>query len=1015
LAPKLVQNPQQNTSLRLMNIALSTSRRQSVLPFVHLLILLLTLPGMRLCAEVTRFEITKREPFADGKEFGNSGPYERIIGKVFYELDPDRVQNGNVIDLKMASRNERGRVELSSDVFILAPVDLSKGNRALLYDVNNRGNKLALGFFNNGGGGNDPQSMSHAGDGFLMRQGFTVVWSGWDGELLPGNNRLRLCPPVALGRGGDDPITGMVRCEIVPSSSTQRTVINWANHGAYRPTANGLKNVTLTHRVLPGHPRVPVPRDQWKLHVTDVQSECANQLPVVELEFPDGLQKGHIYELIYEARDPLVMGTCFTSVRDLISSIKHGIGDGNPLLNDGMPIIERAHGFGVSQSGRFLREFLYWDFNADENGRIVFDGVIPHVSGSGLGSFNHRFAQPTRHAVQHDHHDYPPDRFPFAYELQTDPLSGQTDGILKRSKQSKTAPLILHTQSTSEYWNRSGSLVHTDPLGRRDGKIPENVRIYFFGGTQHGPSGFPPSRGDGQTLSNPGDYKPFLRALLLSLDRWSAGGEEAPPSVYPKIGDGDLVSWTQNATGFPDIPGVRYPGVIQQPSFLDFGPRWHSERIIDNQPPIARGDYRVMVPRCGADGNELACLSPPEVAVPVATFTGWRLRSEAAGAPNELVSLAGSYIPFPTTKSEREKNGDPRRSLEERYATLERYLAQLETKCLELQKAGYLLPEDTKRTLRVQRERVAPLFDKVKLASSERILKTTYTYKNAGDLKIAADVYRPDDEKVRPVLVWIHGGALIMGHREGIDRRVRKMAAENGYVLVSLDYRLAPETPLPEIISDIEDAFSWIQEKGPGLFHADTSRVAVAGGSAGGYLTLTAGYRAKLRPKALLSFWGYGDLIGDWYSKPSPHKRHNPRTITREEALKEIPGPPVSDARLRKGNGGLFYLHCRQTGTWPKAVSSWDPASEAERFFPYMPVKNVTEDYPPTVMIHGTEDTDVPYEQSVMMEKQFEKHGVEHKLISIEHGEHGLGGGDQKAIDDAYREAFQFLKTRLRK
>ena len=601
-----------------------------------------------LFAELTRFEVTKRDAFAEGQAFGEAGAYERIVGRVYYELDPDLPQNQNVIDLKLAPQNERGRVELSSDFFILAPKDLSNGNGALLYDVNNRGGKVALRHFNYAGGSNDPQSSDHAGDGFLMRQGFTIVWSGWDGELLPAENRLRLCPPPASE--SDEPITGLVRCEIVPSSDTTKTVVNWANHGSYRPIAKGIKTATLTHRLLSSHPRVPVPRGDWQLLVTEVDDDCPAQLPKVEIEYPNGLKKAHIYELIYEAQDPVVMGTGFTAVRDLISALKHGTGDGNPLLTDDKPFIERAHGFGVSQSGRFLRELVYWDFNADEAGRKVFDGIIPHVSGSGMGSFNHRFAQPTRHAGQHDHHDYPPDRFPFAYETQTDPLSGQTDGILKRSIRSKTAPLVFHTQSSSEYWNRSGSLVHTDPLGVRDAEIPDNVRIYFFAGAQHGPSGFPPSQGDGQTLSNPADYKPFLRSLLLALDRWSETGDTPPPSVYPRISDGNLVAWTRNATGFPEIPNVRYPGFIQQPSFLDFGPRWQTERIIDQQPPIARGDYVVRVPRVDVDGNEIGCLQPPEVAVPIATYTSWQLRNANAGAANQLRSLTGSYLPFPVTK-----------------------------------------------------------------------------------------------------------------------------------------------------------------------------------------------------------------------------------------------------------------------------------------------------------------------------------------------------------------------------
>ncbi len=669
-------------------------------------------------AEVVRFEIRSREPFADGKSFGEVGPYERIVGRVYYRLDPELPQNQNVVDLKLAKRNASGQVELFGDLFILAPKDPAKGNGALLYDVNNRGNKLALRFFNFGSGSNDPTSAGDAGDGFLMRRGFTVVWSGWDGELLPGNHRLRLAPPVA--RHAARPITGPVRCEIVPKQNLTRTVVNWANHGSYRPTAKGIENATLTHRVRAADPRAAVPRNRWTLHVSEVPSDSPSQLPKVELEMPRGLKKGHIYELIYEGQDPLVQGTGFTALRDLISALKYGGRADHPLTADGKPTIRRAHAFGVSQSGRFLREFLYWGFNEDEDGRKVFDGVIPHVSGSGLGSFNHRFAQPTRHVTQHDHHDYPPDRFPFAYETQRDPLSGQTDGILRRALADGTAPYVLHTQSAAEFWTRSGSLTLTDPLGTRDAEMPENVRIYWFGGTQHGPSGYPPGRGDGQNPANPADYRPFLRALLLALDRWSGGGESAPASVYPTIGQGTLVDWDQKSTGFPAIPSVRYPDVIQQPSYLDFGPRWQDQRIIDRQPPIARGDYRVLVPRCGADGNELGCLLPPEVAAPVATYTGWNLRRKDAGAENQLVSLQGSYLPFPISRTEREETKDPRRSLEQRYGTLQQYLVQLEARCRELQRTGYLLAEDVGRTLSVQRKRVAPLFDQIRHGGENR-------------------------------------------------------------------------------------------------------------------------------------------------------------------------------------------------------------------------------------------------------------------------------------------------------
>jgi acetyl esterase/lipase len=256
---------------------------------------------------------------------------------------------------------------------------------------------------------------------------------------------------------------------------------------------------------------------------------------------------------------------------------------------------------------------------------------------------------------------------------------------------------------------------------------------------------------------------------------------------------------------------------------------------------------------------------------------------------------------------------------------------------------------------------------------------------------------------------------LIGGNRSDIDRRVRKHMLEAGHVLISLDYRLAPETQLPEIVHDIEDAFKWIRENGPRQFNIDPTRIAVAGGSAGGYLTLTSGFRVHPRPAVLFSLYGYGDLVGDWYSTPSPHPRHNRSKVTREEAFRQVSGPAISDQRDRKGDGGLFYQYCRQTGTWPKAVSGWDPIKEPERFHPFMPVKNVTAEYPPTVLIHGTSDTDVPYEQSVLMAEQFKQHKVPHELISIPNGEHGLKGGDPKLIDAAYAKAFAFVDERLKK
>lgn len=305
------------------------------------------------------------------------------------------------------------------------------------------------------------------------------------------------------------------------------------------------------------------------------------------------------------------------------------------------------------------------------------------------------------------------------------------------------------------------------------------------------------------------------------------------------------------------------------------------------------------------------------------------------------------------------------------------------------------------------------LISMLPVAAQTTVVKTTVAYREVDGHKVLADVYRPNDKEIRPVIVWLHGGALIMGHREGISGPIRRLAQERGYALVSFDYRLAPETKLPEIISDIEAAFRWLGSEGRAKFHLDPKRIVVVGGSAGGYLTLVTGYRVEPRPKALVAFWGYGDLVGDWYSKPSPHPRHNPRPISREEAIRQTDGTIISDSRRRKGNGGIIYLHYRQTGTWPKEVTGFDPVDETDKIAPYEPVRHVTADFPPTLLVHGTDDTDVPYVQSVMMAEQFERHGVPHQLITVEGAEHGLAGADRQRTEEVYRSVQSFIDRQL--
>lgn len=300
--------------------------------------------------------------------------------------------------------------------------------------------------------------------------------------------------------------------------------------------------------------------------------------------------------------------------------------------------------------------------------------------------------------------------------------------------------------------------------------------------------------------------------------------------------------------------------------------------------------------------------------------------------------------------------------------------------------------------------------------AEEGVKKQTFAYKQVDGHDILLDAYVPQESKSRgkrqssrrAVGVWIHGGALINGHREGISRPVKDGLLRHGMVLISIDYRLAPETQLPQIISDVEDAFAWIRTQGAERLPIDPDRLVVLGGSAGGYLTLTVGHRVKPAPRGLVAFWGYGDLVGSWYSQPSPHPRHHRTKLDRAKAWKQVSGPPISDSRQRDGDGGAFYQYCRQHGSWPTAVSGWDPHKEAEKFAPFMPVKNVTSAYPPTLLIHGTDDTDVPYQQSVMMAEQFQRHSVRHRLITVEKGEHGLAGASRKEIEAAYEAAIEF-------
>ena len=638
---------------------------------VFVLALLAALAATPAAAEVIRLDITSRQ-MLDVDVPGGVGPYERLRGRVVYALDPDLEANARIVDLAAAAPNEEGRVEFYADIEILAPVDRSRARPTLLYEVNNRGRWLW---------GADP---------FLLSRGYVAVASGWIAEVPVSRDLLRLEAPVANDDNGVN-VVGAVRAEFVTDAPAERLRVS--NQLSYEPVAGSVAEATLTRRLRERDAPEPIARDRWRLLVTEPPREEGSGLVELQVELDGGFEPGFIYEVIYEARGSVVQGAGFAAIRDLVSLLRHDTSALNPLRGaDGQPLARRVIGAGLSQSGRALRMFLHEGFNADEQGRQVFDGVMPVIAGGGQGFFNHRFASPTRTNSQHTGHLYPADVFPFTYGEETDPFTGRSDGLLRRARASGTLPKVMHLDSASEYWHRSGSLVVTDPAGERDSEIPPEVRVYVFGGTQHGPAARPHDRG--QLPPSPTPFRPFQQALFLAMDRWITDGTPPPPSVHPRIADGTLVEWQEEPSGWIPLPNVRYPTVIQQPELLDYGKDFAKHRRIERQPPLRTGkQYGVRVPALDADNNERGALQMPSVAVPLATFTGWNLRNPASGAPDALVRLTGGRIPFPRTAADRERTGDPRPAVTERYGGFEDYLERYMAAARKLEAAGYLVDE----------------------------------------------------------------------------------------------------------------------------------------------------------------------------------------------------------------------------------------------------------------------------------------------------------------------------------
>ena len=624
-------------------------------------------------AEVVRIEVTSRADVAGGKAFGATGPYEKLAGRIHFEVDPSLAPNKIITDIDKAPRNARGRVEFSSDFFLIKPKQIERGNGTVLYEVSNRGGKGMLAFYNRATGSVDPTTDAQMGDGFLMTQGFTLLWVGWQFDVPQREGLVRVFAPIATDNG--KPIVGIVRSEVIVAKVAFDASLADRDHIAYTVANPNDPANTLSVRDTIEGPRRFIPKSEWKLDGGRVY-------------LTGGFQPAKIYEVVYKAQDPAVAGVGAAAVRDAISHLKYASAD---ALSIPAGSIQRAIAFGVSQSGRFLRTYLYYGFNEDERHRKVFDGVMAHVAGGGRGSFNLRFSQPSRDGHPFLNKFYPTDIFPFTDNLQTDPQTGEKDGLLLRVKPEFT-PKIFYTNSSYEYWGRAASLIHTAIDGRTDAPVPDSTRIYVFAGGQHGPAAFPARRSIGQQMNNPNDYRWSMRALLVAMNRWIKDGAAPPSSRHPRIDDKTLVQI--EAMSFPSLAGVTKPTEAHKAYRVFYGLEFASKGIVSIDPPESNGSYPLLVPQVDKDGNELAGVKMPEISVPLATYTGWNLFNAESGPTALLSSMQGSYIPLPRTRADRERNKDPRMSIEERYESRERYLALVTTAARDLVQQRYLLEGD---------------------------------------------------------------------------------------------------------------------------------------------------------------------------------------------------------------------------------------------------------------------------------------------------------------------------------
>lgn len=648
---------------------------------VTCLALALTVP---LGAESTRIEILSRQLVLDGRSFGLAGSYELVQATVHFAIDPENPANQTIVDLALAPKDADGRVSFSADLRVLRPADPARGNGTLLLVIANRGSRgLPLSRVSREAGPVAADDAASFGDGFLLEQGFTVAWVGWQFDVLPPG--VRLVAPVARDNGR--PVTGQVIHRFRPGT-LQASAALPTPYAAVDPEGPG--HVLRESDPFAGG-AIEIPRDRWRFARVE-SGTIVPDLSSVYLE--GGFQPGRQYELIFTSVDPPLSGLGFASVRDLVSHAKSGH---DPLFRT-----ERAIGMGGSQSGRFLREFVKLGFNADEEGRQVFDGLIPFIAGAGGGYFNYRFAQPGQvPSTAPLDAPYPADRFPFADLPQLDPFTDREAGLLDRARAAGAVPKTFYLNASSEYDDRGGALVHVWADGSRDATLPETTRVYTALGAPHGGSGDPQAAPDRTAYSNPNGWDWLGRALVVAMHKWVTDGTEPPASRYPKLADSTLVPYDE--LDFPAIPGIVRPARAYMVQAYDFGP--DDEDGIVRFPPRVLGEYPLFVPAVDRDGNERGGVRMPEVEVPLATYSGWNTVRTSSGVA--LAPLSGSYIPFPADRAAREATGDPRLSVAERYASRAEYLGRYAEATMKLVREGLILPEDFAAVMEIAERRWA--------------------------------------------------------------------------------------------------------------------------------------------------------------------------------------------------------------------------------------------------------------------------------------------------------------------